>query len=78
MRDYKKRAIILINESTGEKKECESINAAARAIGVNFLAIQRAALYNGIAKGWRVYEDAETIREHIKELERQLEIVEGL
>lgn len=78
MREYKKRAIVLIDQETGERKDFASINGAAAFLGTNFSNTQRAAVYNGVIKGWRVYEDAETIREHIKELERQLEIVEGL
>lgn len=77
MRNYKRRAVILINEETGERLDFESINAAAAMLRTNFSNVQRAAVYNGVYNGWRVYESAETIREHISELERQLKIVEG-
>lgn len=71
------KAIVLINEETGERIDLKSINAAAKYLHQTFLAVQRAALYNGTVGGWRVYEDADTIREHIAELERQLKVVEG-
>lgn len=72
------RAIVLINEETKERKDFSSIYAAARFLGVQFMQIQRAALYNGVVYGWRVYESAESIRQHIRELKEQLAIVEGL
>lgn len=77
MREYKRRAVVLINEETGERLDFESINAAAAWLKTNFSNVQRAAVYNGIYNGWRVYESAETIRQHISDLERQLKIVEG-
>lgn len=73
---YKKRAIVLINEETGERKDFDSINAAAVFVGVNFFNLQRAAIYNGTLKGWRVYESASTIRKHIEELKSQLKELE--
>jgi len=76
-RVHNQRAIVLISESTGERVDFDSINAAARFIGANFSAVQRAAMYNGTYNGWRVYESPESIRQHIKDLEAQLEILEG-
>lgn len=75
MREYKKKAIVLINEETGERQDFDSINAAAVFVGVNFSNLQRAAVYNGVLKGWRVYESPETIRTHIRDLEEQLRIL---
>lgn len=72
------RSIVLINEETKERKDFSSIYAAARFLGGQFMQIQRAALYNGAVYGWRVYESAESIRQHIRELKEQLAIVEGL
>lgn len=72
-----KRAIILINEETGERKECASINAAARFLSATFGNVQTAAVYNGVCKGWRVYESPESIRQHIKDYQAQLKILEG-
>lgn len=76
MNTYKKRAIVLINEVTGERKDFPSLNGAARFLGATFANVQTAAMYNGVCKGWRVYESADTIRKHIKDLEAQLKIVE--
>lgn len=72
-----KRAIILINEETGERKEYASINAAARFLSSTFGNVQIAAVYNGVCKGWRVYESPESIRQHIKDYQAQLKILEG-
>lgn len=70
------RGIILINESTGERKDMASVNAAASFLGTNFFNVQRAALYNGAYKGWRIYETPDAIRQHIKDLEAQLKVLE--
>lgn len=72
-----KRQIILVDEVSGERKEFASINAAARFLNTNFYSVQRAALYNGHLGEWRVYEGPESIRLHIRDLERQLEILKG-
>ena len=74
---YKKRKIILINEETGERKNFDSLNGAARFLNATFGNVQTAALYNGTSKGWRVYESPESIRQHIKDLEAQLKVLEG-
>lgn len=76
MSNYKTREIILINEETGERVQFSSINGAAAFLSTNFFQVQRAALFNGVVKGWRAYESAEAIRKHIEELENQLKIVE--
>lgn len=78
MRVNKKRTIVLVNEETGERLHFDSINGAARHARTTFAHIQRAAIYNGVANGWRVYEGPETIREHIAELQRQLKVVEEI
>lgn len=77
MRKYNVRKIVLINEETGERKDCKSINEAARFLSAQFLHVQRAAMYNGMVKGWRVYEDPDTIRQHIADLEEQLKFLEN-
>lgn len=74
-RSYSKRGIVLINEETGERTDFESINAAAVFLGTNFSNLQRAALYNGKLKDWRVYESPEAIGAHIRDLEEQLRIL---
>ena len=70
------KAIIGINEDTGEKKTFYSINSAARELGATFDAVNKAAYRNGVVKGWRIYPSAENIRERIAMLEEQLKIVE--
>lgn len=76
-RTYQQRAIILINEETHELKDFASINSAASFLGTNFSNMQRAAVYNGIIKGWKVYESPKTIRKHILELQEQLAFLES-
>lgn len=72
---YSRKGIVAINEETGERKDFSSINAAARELSSTFRNIQVAAIYNGNVKGWKIYESAESIKQHIKDLEKQLEIV---
>ena len=71
-----RRGIVLINEESGEKKEFSSINSAASFVGTNFANIQMAAFRGGTYNGWRVFENAESIRRHIRDLEAMLKIVE--
>lgn len=73
---YVHKAIVAINEETGERKEFSSINSAARELKATFGNVQRAAVYNGSVKGWRIYEDAKTIKAHIAALQEQLKVVE--
>ncbi len=70
------KAIIGINEETGERVVFKSINDAARNLGVNFDAVNKAADRNGTVKGWRIYPSADNIRRRIESLEYQLKIVE--
>lgn len=71
------RSIIAIRESDGERRGFSSINEAAGALGTNFYNIQRTAMSNGTYKGWRIYESPDAIRQHIKDLEAQLKVLEG-
>lgn len=73
----KMRGIVLINEDSGERQEFKSINGAASFLSTTFASVQRAAIYNGVVRGWRVYEDPEAIRLHIADLEAQLKVLEG-
>jgi len=77
MRTYTKREIILIHEDTGERLDFESINSASNYLGTTFSNVQRAAIYNGVLRGWRVYESADAIRKHIDDLKLQLKVLEG-
>ena len=71
------KGIIIINEETGERKDFNSINGAASFLRTTFANVQRAAIYNGMWKGWRVYESPDSIRKHIEDLEGQLKVLEG-
>lgn len=71
------KGIIIINEETGERKDFPSVNAAAVFLQTNFSNVQRAAIYNGTWKGWKVYESPDSIRKHISDLENQLKELES-
>ena len=71
------KGIILINKDTGERKDFPSVNAAAGFLQTNFSNVQRAAVYNGTWKGWKVYESPDSIRKHISDLENQLKELES-
>ena len=77
MKTYNKRSITLINETTGQRQDFDSINSAAKFLGSSFFNVQRAAMYNGIIGEWRVYESASSIRAHIDDLKCQLKVLEG-
>lgn len=72
-----KKGIVLINEATGERKDFSSINGAAVFLQTVFANVQRVAMYNGTLRGWRVYYTPETIRRQIRDLEDQLQLLEG-
>lgn len=76
MRAGGSRGVIAINETTGERKDFGSINAAARFCGGTFQSVQLAIIRNGVVKGWRFYETADAIRRRIEEFERQLKEIE--
>lgn len=71
-----KRAVIAINETTGERKEFESVYAAAKALGVSFQAVQLAQGLSGVCRGWRIYDTPARIRERIEDLKNQLAMLE--
>lgn len=72
-----KRKVIAINQATGERKEFDGVNAAARAIGVAHPQILIALSMGQVVKGWRVYDEPSRIRENILLLEAQIAMLEG-
>lgn len=76
-RPKKSGGIVLINERTGERKDMDSITEAAKFLNSTFSSVQTAALKNSVRDGWKMYEDAETIRKRIKSLKAQLAIVDS-
>ena len=72
-----KRGVIAINETTGERKEYESVYSAAKSLGVSIQAVQLAQGLCGVCKGWRIYDEPERIRERIEALKNELVIVEN-
>ena len=73
----KRKEVIGVNEKTGEKRVFSSYNDAARQIGTSFQGVQIAAMRNGVACGWRIYDSADVIREKIQHLQEMLEYVEN-
>lgn len=72
-----KRAVIAINVTTGERKEFDSVYAAAKALNVCTQAVQLAQGLGGVCKGWRIYDSPDRIREKIEDLKKQLVMLEG-
>lgn len=75
MRVY--RPILAINEETGERKEYSGVYAAAKDLGTTGTSVVISIAMATAVKGWKVYDTPDRIRERIKELEKQLEMLEG-
>lgn len=70
------RRITAINEQTGERKEFASIYETAKVLGTSSASVSISLAMSTAVKGWKVYDDPERIREHIKELEEQIKMLE--
>lgn len=73
-----KRAVVAINQNTGEKREFGSAYECARELGTAFQNVTQALDRNGICCGWRLYDSAEYLRGRIAELQKRLKEVEGM
>ena len=71
------RALIAINEDTGERREFSGQYAAAKALGVGTSHVQISVMTCTAVKGWKVYDTPDRIRERIKMLEEQIKMLEG-
>lgn len=73
--ERKKRGTILIKGN--QRLQFETEYAAAKAIDAKVTSLQQAKRWETSVKGWEVYDTPDRIRERIKNLERQLTILEG-
>ena len=72
-----KRKVIAIHEITGERKEFESAYVAAKALGCSISAVQASFDRAGTVFGWKIFDTPDRIRERIKELEEQIQLLEN-
>lgn len=72
----KGRIVYAFNETTGEFREFVSAYSLSKFLDVSIHAVQQAQERNGVCRGWRVYDNANRIREKIAALEKQLELIE--
>jgi len=72
-----KRAVIAINETTGERRDFDSVYRCAKEFGVCVQAVQLAQGLSGVCKGWRIFDTPARIRERIEELKNQLITLEN-
>lgn len=72
------RPIIAINEETGERREFGGLYAASKVFGVNHVTVLLAVMAGQAVRGWRVYDVPEKIRERIKQMEQDIEMLEGV
>lgn len=75
MRKYRK--VIAINAVTKERKEFTGTYEAAKVLGTAPSTIQLSIAQGNSIKGWYVYDTPEVIRERIKKLEEQVEMLEN-
>lgn len=71
-----KRAVIAINEETGEKRAFESAYVFAKEVGINPGSAINILQAGGSAKGWKLYDTPDNIRKRIAELEAQIKMLE--
>ena len=76
MRREKRETIAIRN---GEVRRYDSEYACAKDINVGVTSVQAAKRWNATTgDGWRIYDAPDKIRERIKELQRQLEMLEDV
>ena len=72
----KPKPVIAINKETGERRVFECVYECANTFGVSNSAILVAVVRGTSVKGWKLYDSPENIRNRIKELEKQIEMLE--
>ena len=77
MKNRKNREIIAINEENGECRKFESVSEFAKEHRVIVQAAQSALERGWACDGWKIYDMPERIRERMRELESQIEVVEA-
>lgn len=72
------REVIAVNAQTGERKVFPGTYQAAKELGTSSQNVMYALNRNGLCCGWKLYDNAETIREKIAQLQQLLKEVEGM
>lgn len=72
----KSKPVIAINKETGERRVFECVFECANAFEVSNSAVLVAVARGTSVKGWKLYDSPENIRNRIKELEKQIEMLE--
>lgn len=72
-----RRKVIAINEETGERREFSGTYEASKLLGCTNTAIRNSILDGHAVMGWRMYDTPDRIRERIKELKKQIKMLEG-
>ena len=72
----KSKPVIAINKESGERRVFECVFECAHAFGVSTTAVLVAVARGTSVKGWKLYDSPENIRNRIKELEKQIELLE--
>lgn len=71
------RPVIAIHEETGERRDFSGMYETGRVLGVGHVQVLMAIMTGQSVRGWRVYDTPDKIRERIKELEKQIKMLEG-
>jgi len=71
------RGVIAINVETGERKEFEKVKDCMQFLGTDHPNVLQALNRNGVCCGWKLSDTADTLRERIRVLVRQLKEIEG-
>ena len=72
----KTKPVIAISIETEERKEFGSVFECAHILGVSTTAVLVAVSRGTTVKGWKLYDSPENIRRRIKELKKQIEMLE--
>lgn len=74
----KTREVIAVNEETGERKVFAGTYQTAKELGTSSQNVMYALARNGVCCGWRLYDNAEALREKIGRLQQLLKEVEAM
>lgn len=74
----KSHEIYAVNPETGETRRMGSFYEAAHTIGGTPREWQEAMYRFGFARGWRVYDNVESLRQRMLMMENEIRVVEDL
>ena len=72
-----KKPVIAVNYETGEKRKYDGMYEAAGEIGVKTTSVINAIATGCLLKGWRFYDTPDNIRKKIRQMELDIEMLEG-